>query len=67
MDPLRFNPMISHSSTHLASTYLKGDTKAHQPRTAPASWRIRLASRLDSWARKLDPELNRTQPTATPQ
>jgi hypothetical protein len=75
MDPLQFNPMMSHSTNHLVSSYLKHSSARsltphellheHQPvRTtakAPTSWRLRLARHLDAWARRLDPEPKRSR------
>lgn len=74
MDPLQFNPMMSHSTNHLVTGYLKHASEKHPTphellhenppvRTcakSPSGWRLRLARHLDAWARRLDPEPKRS-------
>jgi hypothetical protein len=70
VNPMQFNPMISHSSLYLATRYgsrgledpeARRDepTGRHAPRGASITWRIRVARHLSAWAMKLDPHIGR--------
>lgn len=71
MNPLHFTPMISHSSNHLITHYVRqtfdkepractapSDIHAQALDSRPANWRAYLAHHLSAWTRRRDPHPN---------